>query len=161
MKRFLIMFMVLGLLAGSMATAEAAKRAKKPIRVERTVEGSYDTQFVPFAGMVTHTCPHGNAPTVGCFTVQTRTKEAFLEAAVTDAHGQPVLVTVTGPGSDQDWIEYGTFCGETKEPISFDPGVELAFHIGFWHWPLPTGLTDCRPMFGTTGTISVTLSNLP
>jgi hypothetical protein len=44
MKRLLILFMVFGLVAGSVATAEAKK--KKRTRVERTVRGSYGP-FVP------------------------------------------------------------------------------------------------------------------
>ena len=156
MKRSLIVLVVLGLIAGLVATANARGR---PRLVQRNVQGSYATQFVPFGGLVTRTCAQSDA--VGCVRIQTRAGESFFTARVSDAHGQPVLVTVTGPGSNVDWIEYGTFCGETKEPISFDPGVELSFHIGYWDWPLPVALTSCPPMFGTTGTISVTLSNLP
>lgn len=157
MKRFLILFMILGLIAGSVATAEAEK-GQKSTRTERTVEGSYATQFVPFNVWCER---HGG---VGCVTIPTRKHEAFLTGKVVDAHGQPVLVQVWGAGSDRpgDWIEYGSFCGETDEPIAFDRGVDVYLVVGYW-WltDLAPSLETCRPMFGTTGTVSVTLSNLP
>lgn len=155
MKRYLIMFIVLGLFAGVVATAEA-KRSRK--RVERTVEGSYNTQFVPFSGLVTSPC----AQAIGCVIVEASANEKFLTAKVTDAHGQPVLVTVDvwDPYTETS-VEYGSFCGETEDPIRFPPGVELRFAPGYWDPYLPTHWADCPPGFGTTGTINVTLSNLP
>lgn len=158
MKRFLILFMILGLIAGSVATAEAEQAGRK--RVERTVEGTYDTQFVPYGGLVTNTCDRET--TVGCVIIETRSKEAFFSAKVEDAHGQPVLVTVTDiPTPFGVPHTYGTFCGETKEPIAFDRGEGLRFSIGYWDPGLPTNWASCPPGFGTTGTVSVTLSNLP
>jgi hypothetical protein len=158
MKRFLILFMILGLIAGSVATADAGQAGRK--RAERTVEGSYATQFVPFSGLVTAPCAESGA--IGCVTVQTRAQEEYLTATVTDAHGQPVLVAVDSwdPHTGAP-TEYGTFCGETEEAIRFRPGVELRFAPGYWDPYLPTPWATCPPGFGTTGTISVTLSNLP
>lgn len=158
MKRFLIMFMVLGLVAGSVATAEAKR--KRPHRIERNVVGTYGTQFVPFSGLVTSPCAQEGA--IGCVTVEARAEEKFLTAKVTDAHGQPVLVTVDSwdPYSETS-IQYGSFCGETEKPIRFPQGVELRFSPGYWDPYLPTPWAHCPPGFGTTGTISVTLSNLP
>lgn len=157
MKRFSICFIALGLIAGSVATAQAKK---SPQRVERSVEGAYDTQFVPFGGLVTHTCDQQT--TVGCVIIETRPKEAFFTAKVEDAHGQPVLVTVTDMTADFGPTRtYGTFCGETEEPIAFDRGETLRFSIGYWDPWLPTNWASCPPGFGTAGTVSVTLSNLP
>lgn len=157
MKRFLILFMILGLIAGSVATAEAEQAGRK--RVMRTIEGSYATQFVPFNVVCKQ---HGG---VGCVTIETRKDEAFLTGKAVDAHGQPVLVSVRGPdpyGRAGYWIDYGSFCGETDEPIAFDRGVDVHLVIGyFWLSDLVPSLERCRPMFGTTGTVSVTLSNLP
>lgn len=158
MKRFLIMFTVLGLLAGSVATAGAKKPQK---RVERVAEGTYATQFVPFGGLVTRTC--ANAGAKGCVIIDTRPNESYFMARAMDAHGQPVLVTVTGMWTDAGpGRTYGTFCGETEKPMYFDPSEEqLRFSPGYWDPYLPTPWADCPPGFGTTGTISVTLSNLP
>lgn len=159
MKRFLILVIALGLIAGSVATAEAGRKAKKPNRDERTVTGSYKTQFVPYGSLVYGPCTHPDAN--ACVRIQTEAGESSFTAKVSDAHGQPVMVTVTSPGSNTEWFEYGTFCGETKEPISFDPGVDLVFHIGYWDPYLPTELPNCPPGLGTTGTVSVTLSDRP
>ena len=158
MKRFLILFMVLGFVAGSVGTVEA-KKTKKPMRAERTVRGSYTNQFVPFSGLAGFHCAEQFAQ--GCIAVETRGEESYFTASVSDAHGQPVLVTVTGAGPYPGWTVYDTFCGETAEPISFDPGAELRFHIGYWDPYLPTPWADCPPGLGTAGTINVTLSNLP
>ena len=156
MKRFLILLMALGLIAGSVATAEARK-GQKPTRTERTVEGRYATQFVPFSVYCLQ--PAG----VGCVGIETRKDEAFLTARAVDAHGQPVLVQVLTYGDGpQPSDYYGTFCGETDEPIAFDRGVDLSLVIGGQtHYDLPTPGASCSPGFGTTGTVSVTLSNLP
>ena len=156
MKRLLILFMILGLIAGSVATAEA-KKGQKPTRTERTVEGSYATQFVPFN---VYCYQHGG---VGCVEIETRKDEAFLTGKVVDAHGQPVLVQVWGWGDGaQHSNDYGSFCGETDEPIAFDRGVDVYLVVGGTsHYDLPTPGASCSPGFGTTGTVSVTLSNLP
>ena len=159
MKRFLILFMVLGLIAGSVAMAEA-KKAQKAIRTERTVEGSYATQFVPFNVW----CYRQNG--IGCVAIPTRKHEAFLTGKAVDAHGQPVLVQVRAKTADMgpaEWLDYGTFCGETDEPIAFDRGVDLDLVVGNGGSGLtqPPSLSECRPGMGTTGTVSVTLSNLP
>ena len=160
MNRWVTLFLILGLTVGLAATAEAKKTQRN--RVERTVEGGYDTQFVPFAGLVTNPCAQEGA--IGCVTIETRAKEAFLTAKVVDAHAQPVFVTVSGPDPYRGpgyWVDYGTFCGETDEPIPFPRGVDVSFSIGYFWLELPTSMASCPPMFGTTGTVSVTLSNLP
>ncbi|MCA1705763.1 MAG: hypothetical protein LC808_21865 [Actinobacteria bacterium] len=150
MKRYLIVFMILGLIAGSVATAEA-KKVQKPTRTERTVEGSYASPFLPGNSWCK---PHNG---LGCVTIETRKDETFLTGKVVDAHGQPVLGWVvsedTSRGSGQ-WIHHGSFCGETHKPIAFPRGVDVYLVIG------AETLPEC-PMFGTTGTVSVTLSNLP
>ena len=150
MKRSLILFMILGLVAGSMVTAEAKGRE----RVERTVKGSYAPTSTPFTAC---SDPGGS---LACFVVRVRSAEAFFTAKVTDAHGQPVFVQVNGGYR-------GTFCGETARPISVEPGSILEFRIEpmtyFWsNWGTGwVGPLDCPYRIKTTGTISVTLSNLP
>src|SRR5688572_1748695 len=155
MKRFLVVFMVLGLIAGSVATAEAKKRPK---RVQRTVEARYNGNWLPFG---TRVCDAPSGGIGGCVWIETRATEAFLSAKVTDAHGQPVFVEVVAWSSDSIYpIELGDFCGETDAPISFDPGTTLDLWVGqhVWH---PGAAGSCEGTMGTTGTISVTLSNLP
>src|SRR5688572_27708577 len=119
MKRSLILLMVLGLVAGTVATAEAAKKTKRPIRVERTVEGNYGAFPAPVTGC------NSVWDKFYCLAVQTRTTESFFTAKVTDVHGKPVFVQVEAGGSP-----LGTFCGETPRPIRFPGGSELRFYVG-------------------------------
>lgn len=154
MKRFLILFMILGLTIGSLATAEA----KKIKRVERTVEGHYRALPEPVTG-----CNGllGNG-SFGCVVIDARPTEAFFTAKVTDAHGQPVFVQVV---TERDGT-VGTFCGETTRPVFFEAGSSLQFVIEptpyFWsHWGAGwLGPLDCPYRMKTSGSISVTLSNL-
>lgn len=147
MKRFLILFMALGLIAGSVATAEA-KGKKRPTRVERTVEGNYGPYPAPVTGC------NGVLHTFACLIVETRPTEAFFTAKVTDTHRQPVFVEVRSfPGGGV----VATFCGETQKPIAITGGSSLEFYLG-----LNNGhpSQDCPThRVKTTGTISVTLSN--
>jgi hypothetical protein len=93
--------------------------------------------------------------------IETLAGEDSLTAVVTDAHGQPVLGWVLDASEDQF---YGTFCGQTTEPIRFDRGTKLELWVGTW-WPtwsptwwfIPEGV-GCFPGVATTGTIRVTLS---
>lgn len=142
MKRLLILLMALGLMAGSVATAEAKRQSR---RVERTVEGSYRPYPTPITGC--------NEPlgSWACLIVETRGSEAFFTARVTDAHGQPVAVDVFGGGR-----LIATFCGETAEAISFPAGTTLEFDLGAGR----LSSLDCPThRVKTTGTISVTLSS--
>ena len=152
MKRFLVLFMVIGLVIGSLATAEAKKRPKPkptpaPIRTERTVEGSYGPYPAPVTG-----CNSALGP-FACLILPTGPTEAFFTAKVTDTHGLPVFVEV-----DTTYGTVAQFCGETNEPIRFKPGRALRFHVAVPDWGIQT---DCPAhSIKTTGTISVTLSNL-
>lgn len=144
MKRILIVFMTLGLLVGAVATAEAKKEKR---RIERTVEASYGPYPAPATGC--------NEPlgAWACASISTRENEAFFTAKVTDAHGLPVFVEVRdGMGS------YAFFCGETTDPIAFEPGATLQFHVALNNWLVSTHCPAHRVK--TTGTISVTLSNM-
>ena len=155
MKRFLILFMILGLIAGSVATAEAKKG---PRRVERTVEARYHGPWLPLG---TRVCDAPSGGIGGCAWIETRATEAFLSAKVTDAHGLPVYVEVLtwSPGSIHP-IFLGKFCGETDAPISFDPGTDVEFWVGR-SYSTPVTVGSCNGSMPTTGTVSVTFSNLP
>lgn len=146
MKRLLLVFMVIGLIVGSVATAEAEGK-KRAARVERTVEGSYGPPYLaPVTG-----CKSLMGPWA-CLIVETRPTEAFFTAEVTDAHGQPVFVAVVS-----QFRTLATFCGETTRPIRFNPGAGLEFRVGGDSAQLECPVNSVK----TTGTIGVTLSNLP
>lgn len=152
MKRLLIVVMIIGLVVGSVATAEAKKAERN--RIERTVEGDYQA---PFVAQVTG-CDLSDAAQFGCLMVESRPGEEFLTATVTDALGQPVYFEVSWDFDGESGV--GPFCGETPRPIRFRRGAEVWVRVGV-SWPLPP-LVDC-PLnrLSTTGTISMTLSNLP
>lgn len=156
MKRILVAVLILGLVFGAVTTAEAKKKKKKKSKkIERTVEGGYAAPTLVIAG----SCSETGA--IGCVSIASGRRETFITAAkVTDAHGQPVVVSVSAntDGNVGDDVSFGTFCGELTEPITVGPGVELHFWVG--------GITDivsarCAPGLATSGTISVTLSNVP
>ena len=154
MKRSLVLLMILGLIAGSVATAEAKKR---PRRVERTVEAGYTQGSYPLDD------PYCWRPGGSCVRIEPRKGESFFTATAVDAHGLPVLVSAWGPetGQGTQRFYYGSFCGETDEPIAFLPGFDVDLRVELPGGNLsPSVVADC-PMSGTTGTISVTLSNLP
>ncbi|MGH2757405.1 MAG: hypothetical protein ACRDI3_06420 [Actinomycetota bacterium] len=154
MKRTLVLMLVMTLCVGTFASAEAKKK-KKPKRVERTVEGSYDAPPLVIAG----TCAQSGA--IGCVSIATGPGELYItKAKITDSHGQPVVVSVSAntDGEIGDDVSYGTFCGELEEPIQFDPGVELHLWVGV----IEDAVTQaCAPGLATSGSITVTLSNLP
>jgi hypothetical protein len=153
MKRSLILLMLLGLIAGSVSTAEA-KKTVKPVRVERTVEATYTGPWLPFGNWDCAPSDHR-----GCVTITTGPRESFLTGKVTDAHGQPVLVKVWSEyeSSGARPIFYGSFCGETTDPVRFPAGVTLKLWVGYFDPSVP----ECGVGLATTGTVDVTLSNLP
>jgi hypothetical protein len=155
-KKAILVALILGLIAGSFAApAEAKKKKKKkPQRIERTAEGSYDAPTLVIAG----TCTQTGA--IGCVAIPTGIGEHYVTATVTDSHGQPVYVSVQADmdGNNQDDTTYGSFCGETTEPILVDEGTELHFWVGLSPDP---GFAGCVPGEATSGTLSATFSNLP
>jgi hypothetical protein len=150
MRRALVLMIVLGLVLGSVAVADAKK---KPKRTTRTAEGAYDAPPLVVAG----TCAQTGA--VGCVLFATGADESYVTAKVTDQHGLPVLVQVSAntDGNTGDDVTFGSFCGETTEPIKIDPGVELHFWVG----AASTAIRGCPPGIATSGTVSATFSNLP
>ena len=157
MKRFLVLFLILGLTAGSIATADAAKKKKKVTRVSRTVELTYTLPGFGFA-----TAGVGCSPALGsCGEIPTGMDDKFIKVVITDATGTPTPFTLsqdTEPGDATNNIEttIGQFCGTTgDEPIEILPGFEIT--IFPWVW----GDAVCPTGFGTTGTMSAELSNLP
>ena len=158
MKRFLILLMTLGLVIGSVATAEAEQRFE---RAERTVEASYYGAQLLYQY---RSCPLSGG--AGCVTIETLAGEESLTARATDAHHRPVSVWVVDASERQDELDganrvYGRFCGYTTEPIRFDPGTKLELWVGGEWWPtwwIIPELPPCFPGAATTGTIQVTFS---
>jgi hypothetical protein len=108
--------------------------------------------------IVLGTCSQTGA--IGCVAIVTAPNEKFLSAEVTDQHGQPVFVSVSADtdGDNSDDASYESFCGSTEEAIAIDPGVEVHLWVGLTP---DSGFVGCAPGIATSGTISVTLSNMP
>lgn len=154
MKRSLSILLVLGLVFAAFASAPAQAKKKKPKKVTRTAEGSYDLPPLVVVG----TCAQSGA--IGCVSFTSATNEKFVTAKVTDAHGQPVAVSISANTDGQfgDDESYGEFCGETTEPIAIPGGTELHFWVGA---ATDLGISGCVPGAATSGTIKATFSNLP
>lgn len=151
MKKIVSVAIAIGLLAGFSALPADAKKPKK---VTRVAEGTYDAPPLVVVG----TCAQTGA--VGCVSFATSPKERYFSAEVTDQHGQPVYVSIGQDtnGDSQDDATVGAFCGKTTEPIPFDPSAELHFWVGFTPDP---GFAGCAPGIATSGSIKATFSNLP
>ena len=155
MKKTVSIVLMGVLVAGAFASAPAqAKKKRKPKRIERTVEGTYQLPPLVIAG----TCASADA--IGCVVFANGVGEEYLTAKVEDAHGQPVAVSVSAntDGNIGDDETYGAFCGETTEPIVVPAGMELHFWVGA---ATDVGTGGCIPGAATTGTVTVTFSNMP
>ena len=155
MKRVLVLILALGLVFGSIATADAGKKKKrkKPAKIEREAQGSYDAPTPVAAGG----CAQTGA--VGCVTIPSGPDEIYVTATVTDQTGTPVPVSVQADldGNNQSDTTYGGFCGSTAEPILIDAGATIQFWVGI----TPGSVALACPGFATSGTVDVVFSNMP
>lgn len=144
MKRFLVLFLILGLVVGSVATAEAGKKKKKPY--VRVIEGTYANPAPGIGGIATLNGAGGTleVPTAG--------NEAYMSVEVIDDSGQNAYF---GIAEDSTIVAGG--CGKTAEPLAITPGAphNITVTIG-------PGLEDptCAGV-ATSGTIKVTLTEVP
>lgn len=161
MKRYLILFLVLGLVFSSIATADAKKKKKKkaPVKVERVVELDY---AAPGIGVTTPAasggvCPLADPASQQCIEVPLQVGETFIKVELTDATGLPVMGYISQGDTDGDGIGnlYGDFCGAHAEAIPMESTNPV--RISFYNGVNP----DCLPSAATTGSIKVTLSNMP
>ena len=152
MKKTLSVVLMLALSVGSFAAAPDEAK-KKPKKTERTAQGTYAAPAT-LVGNCTQT------DGIGCMTIASGTNESYLTAKVTDQHGQPVSIAVDADldGDGTTETNYGSFCGETTEPIQIDPGAAIVFWVGRADVAAADG---CAPGVATQGTLDVTFSNLP
>ena len=87
--------------------------------------------------------------------VRARPTEQFLTVKVTDTHGLPVYFSVFNPGTGF----FAGFCGETGLPLSLDKSRYMEIEVGVSRMVVQTKCPASSVK--TTGTIKVTLSNLP
>lgn len=147
MKRILVLVMVLGLVFGSIATADAKKKKKKSKKpYVRVVEGTYDNPAPGVGGIVTLNGAGGT------FDVPTAGNEYYMSVEVIDDSGQQTYFGI----AEENTIVAGG-CGKTETPMEITPGA--AYNITVTMGP---GLNaPTCPGVATTGTIKVTLTEVP
>lgn len=154
MKRSLILLLAIGLLLGSIATAEAGRK-KKPKRVERVVEVTYGAPAIGVGALGVGACL---GATNSCGLVPTGPDDLFMKVEVTDASGTTTQIDL-GQDTDEAALgtetDLGTVCGASTEPIAVQ-----AVGSPITTFPWAVGGPDC-PGVGTTGTIKFTFSNMP
>ena len=164
MKKALIFALVIGLIAGAMAAPATAKKKKKkkPVRIERIVDLAYQVPGIGVSGPEGTAsggiCPLADPTTQECIAVPLEMGEKYIKIEMTDASGQAVAGFISQGDTDGDGVGnlYGDFCGAHTEPVALESEsvpVGISFYSGV--------CGDGTPSVATTGTIQVTLSNLP
>jgi hypothetical protein len=164
MRKTLSIALMLALLAGAMAMpAEAAKKKKKKkkvaVKVERVVELEYSS---PGIG-VTAAGRGGGYPVnfPESTEIPTTPDEKFLKIEVEDSSGQAVAGFISQGDLDGNGVNddgYGTFCGAHPEPIELAaPGTPI-LGVYAYNGTCEDGTT---PSVMTSGTVKITLSNMP
>lgn len=156
MKRFLVPFLILGLVFGSVATAEAGKKKKKPKRVERQVQLEYTAPSPGISGVVGACMAVLGVDGTACIDTPLGADDLFVQVSVTDQTGQPTNFDLAQDTNvDNPGLEiFASGCGETNEPLAITPGVALRVSV------TAIGGPDC-PGVATAGSIEITLSNMP
>jgi len=152
LKRILILMLVMGLIFGSIATADAKKKKKKKRpapRIERTVEFEYQC---PCVGLFQLGSATGGDPNLGGGPISVGADDLYLTAEAVDATGGAVPVDINQDDGTGANASTGSFCTTTEEPIALVPGMEIRVFIG--------DPTIC-PGAAVSGTITFTLSNMP
>ena len=151
MRKSLTVLLAASLVTGALLapSADAAKKKKKPKKVSRTVTQTYQA---PAIGNGAGVCLK---PTNSCAETPTATADKYVIIEITDAAGLPVNA---GFGQEIDGelgVEnYQAFCGKTPKPVKIEPG----YPITVFPWAAPGAAC---PGVATTGTVKLTLSNLP
>lgn len=165
MKKTLMVILSLSLIAGAMAVpAEAGKKKKKPKRVERTVTITYQCPCGPSWGQDT---PVGTGVgfwlaggAFGGAMTAIGPDDKFVEVEVVDDNSGQAVKTNLGQDVDGDGLsesQIGSVCGTTEEPLEVtSPGTPVNLFV--YEGVCDDGTT---PSVATTGTITLTFSNMP
>jgi hypothetical protein len=144
------------------ATAKKKKKKKPPVRVERVVDISYSAPGAGVSGPAGTAsggiCPFADPTTQQCIEVPLEPGDKYIKVEITDTSGQNVAGYISQGDTDGDGIGnlYGDFCGGHEEFIPLESPsapVRISFYNGV--------CADNSPAIATTGTITVTFSNLP
>ena len=156
MKRAIVLCLILGLVFGSIATAEAGKKKKKKKKSApyvRVVEGTYDRPAPGIGGVVTVSGQGGtlDAPSAA--------NERFLSIEIVDDAGQPVYWGLShqdenGDGAG-DIVTGG--CGSTETPLEIVPGYSYTITVTTG----PGAEAPTCPGVATSGTIKAIFTEVP
>lgn len=143
MKRLFVLSLVIGLIFGSIATAEAGKKKKAP--KPYTMTGTYSSPAIGTAGA-------GAGTPVSFSSSATNT---FLSVEIADD-------TSPTPYGDFSWDTDGdgindtgvTVCGTEAKDLQVPPSTQISAFM----WALPSPFC---PGFSTSGTIKATFSATP
>lgn len=158
MKKTIAVALSLGLLVGALvapADAGKKKKKKKPVKVERVVEHNY-TKPSPGVPGVASACFASQDPEAGCVNIPLGAGEQYVNVVIEDNSGQEpywILAQDTEP-DDAAFEIFHNGCGDSEKPIPITEGLELRISVYAFGGP-------ACPAFGTAGTITATLSNLP
>lgn len=153
MKKVLVTAVVIGLVAGSLGAPAVAKKKKKPVRVERVAEGTYDNPAVGIGGVLS------SGAAGGSMEFPLLPGEAYLSLDVTDSSGTAVYASLsqnTNPETPS-WEIFAGVCGKTTEPIAVAPDLPVRVTI-------TAGPGRAAPTCvgaATSGKVKATFSNLP
>lgn len=158
MKKVIAIALSVGMLAGAYSLPAEAKKKKKK-RIERVVEITYTHPGIGAATPAGGTGYPANFPE-GSSEIPLGPDDLFMKVEVVDDSGQAVSGFISQGDIDGNGVNddgYGTFCGAHAEPIPVaSPGAPI---IGIY---AHSGVcADGTPSIMTSGTIKVTLSNMP
>lgn len=155
MKRAIAVALALGLLGGMMVgPADAGKKKKKPVKVERVVEIEYSSPGIGVA-------PVGGYPVnfPDGLEIPTLAEELFVKIEVEDASGQKIWGFISQGDIDGNGLNddgFANFCGSHEEPVDLAaPGSTI---IGVYMYN--GACDDGTPSVMTSGTITMTFSNM-
>lgn len=148
MRKILVIALAASLVFGSLATAEAGKKKRKPKRIERTEEATY------VAPAYFYWAPTGD--NIGGVKFATGPKDKFVSIEIQDTLGQPVSGSVGQDPEGDGTVATTPFCTKTEEPLPIEPGLEVTVFVFVGPCTTPPG-----PAVATQGTVIGTFSNLP
>ena len=141
MKRILVLFLVLGIAVGSLATASAAKKKKPKPRVVMADYGPDPTGSLIRVDLGTPGTSIAQVPFTPTAT------ERKVSVALADDSGQPVRGRVRQDDSDIS----GYFCGKTSAPVRIAAGAEILVELF-------SGTCGSGAGVATEGTITATFT---
>lgn len=148
MRKLLVAAVAVGLVAGSLGTAEAGKK-KAPKKVTRDAEAAY-TAPARF-----YWAPTGD--NIGGVKFATGMGETYVSVTIEDDAGMDVAGALGQDPEGDGTVSTTDFCTSTKQPVPITPGLEVTVFV----YAGPCTAPQPAPAFATQGKVVATFSNLP